>query len=275
LLVLMLVVCIGMSWLGVKMQQARKQREAVIAILAGGGRVQQWIQEFAPLPQGTAVPTQDSVVSTQPIPKALTIERALFGTPPSYAKESRAHAWLRRLLGDDFFTYPRAALVMDDVGMERLGALPRLRMLHIWGPHITDAGLSHLRHVPQLRELFISDAVITDAGLAHLKWLPHLQVMYADHIQITDTGIQSLKGLTQLNNLVLSGTQVTDAGLEHLKGLSQLHFLELQDTQVSDAGLSHLVGLSQLGELWLENTQVTDSGVKKLQQALPNCRISR
>jgi len=36
-----------------------------------------------------------------------------------------------------------------------------------------------------------------------------------------------------------------------------------------------LKGLTHLQVLWLANTQVTDEGVKKLQQKLPNCKISR
>ena len=82
-----------------------------------------------------------------------------------------------------------------------------------------------------------------------------------------------LQGLSQLQELWLDNTKVTDAGLVHLQGLSQLQVLWLDDTKVTDAGLVHLQGLSQLQMLGLRNTKVTDQGVKKLQQALPNCKI--
>lgn len=68
---------------------------------------------------------------------------------------------------------------------------------------------------------------------------------------------------------------ITDAELVHLQGLGQLQELCLDSTKVTDAGLVHLQGLSQLKKLWLYNTKVTDQGIKKLQQALPNCQISR
>lgn len=44
---------------------------------------------------------------------------------------------------------------------------------------------------------------------------------------------------------------------------------------VADVGLEHVKGLTNLQELDLRGTQVTEEGVKKLQEALPNCKIHR
>ena len=71
----------------------------------------------------------------------------------------------------------------------------------------------------------------------------------------------------------LPGSKVTDASLAHLKGLTGLKYLYLGDTQITDAGLEHLKGLRSLQILNLSITKVTDEGVKKLQQALPQCKI--
>ncbi len=68
---------------------------------------------------------------------------------------------------------------------------------------------------------------------------------------------------------------VTDAGLEHLNGFSRLEELQLDNTQITDAGLEHVGNLTQLRTLSLVNSEVTAAGVAKLQQALPNCKISR
>jgi hypothetical protein len=66
---------------------------------------------------------------------------------------------------------------------------------------------------------------------------------------------------------------ITDAELVHLKGLTNLQEINLCCTQITDAGLVHLNRLVSLKRLYLIATQITDAGVKKLQHALPNCKI--
>jgi hypothetical protein len=68
---------------------------------------------------------------------------------------------------------------------------------------------------------------------------------------------------------------INDANLEQVGDLHQLLWLDLSLTRVTDKGLEHLKRLKSLRNLWLNDTGVTDPGVKKLQQALPNCKIER
>lgn len=283
LLVLMLLACIGMSYIAVKMQPFRKQHEAVEAIERLGGSVA-W---GYPLRQG----------------------------------ESRGRAWLRKLVGDDVFAHPKDITVRNDAGTEYLTELTQVPCLHLIGTQITDAGLEHIKGLTHLRDLMLVNTQVSNSGLEHLKGLTQLQGLSLDSTQVTDVGLEHLKGLTQLQwlslgytrvtdvglehlkgltqlqqvslegtqvtdaclehlqgltqlrVLSLEGTQVTDAGLEHLQGLTQLQTLLLEGTQVTDAGLEHLTGLAQLSELGLTDTQVSDSGVRRLQQALPDCQI--
>ena len=114
---------------------------------------------------------------------------------------------------------------------------------------------------------------VTDVGLEHLEGLTQLRRLDLHYTQVVGTGLKHLKGLTRLQTLNLFGTEVTDVGLEYLKGLTRLQTLDLSDTEVTDVGLGHLKGLTRLQTLTLFGTKVTDEGVKRLQQALPNCKI--
>ena len=116
---------------------------------------------------------------------------------------------------------------------------------------------------------------VTEAHLVHMKGLTSLKHLELRDTQVADAGLVHLKGLTDLQLLLLSNTQITDAGLEHLRGLTNLTFLGLVGTKVTDEGLENLNGLTALIQLDLSHTQVTEEGIEKLQEALPNCEISR
>jgi Ran GTPase-activating protein (RanGAP) involved in mRNA processing and transport len=63
--------------------------------------------------------------------------------------------------------------------------------------------------------------------------------------------------------------------LAHLKGLRNLDFLVLIETKITDEGLIHLARATELEVLSLSDTKVTNAGVKSLQEALPDCKISK
>jgi RND family efflux transporter MFP subunit len=162
---------------------------------------------------------------------------------------------------------------VTDAGVERLKTLTNLRELSLYNTAITDAGLEHLKGLTKLQSLDLGATKITGAGLKHISGLAELQSLNLIWTQLTDAGLDYLEGLSKLQSLNLWSTKVTDTGLVHLKGLTQLQSLELGRSKVTDAGLEHLKGLTQLQSLGLAETKVTDEGVKKLQQALPNCKI--
>lgn len=164
--------------------------------------------------------------------------------------------WLGKLLRDD-----------------SLVSVTEVSFYH-YGGTATDAVLVHLERLNHLQSLDVGATDVTDGGLVHVRGLSNLKSLGLGW-EVTDAGLLYLKGLSQLKWLGLHKTQVSDAGLVHLQGLSQLQYLFLPDTQVTDAGIVHLQGLNQLVELDLRNTKVTAQGAKKLQQALPKCKIAR
>jgi hypothetical protein len=266
LLVLVIAVVIPCGWLAMRMEQAKKQREAVEGIKKVGGWV--WY---------------DYQIDTS----------------FSWLREAEPseRSWLRKLVGDDFFEDVVCAGVFWDDGMQYLTGLPELKSLNLGSTQVTDTGLEHLRGLTQLRQLSVSSTGLTDTGMEHLAGLSQLEWLNLGGTQITDEGLEHLEGLSQLKTLALYDTQITDAGLVHLQGLSQLQALNLayigitdaglKDLEalaqleeldltfagVTDAGLASLRGLTNLRRLDLRSTKVTYDGVRNLQQALPNCTI--
>jgi hypothetical protein len=117
---------------------------------------------------------------------------------------------------------------------------------------------------------YLLRGMLGDDFFASVPWL------YLGGPQAEDAALAHVHELSQLRRLTLDYAQITDAGLEHLKELAQLDQLDLLHCpKVSDFGLEHLKRLSRLRELALYGTPVTDEGVRKIQQALPNCRIER
>jgi hypothetical protein len=265
LLALTVAIAIPSSWVAVKMQQAKRQKEVVDKC-----------SQFLYVGYDYQLDAYGQRMPDAQVPGL---------------------AWLRKLLGDDFFSTVVEAEPNNDASMLILKDLCGIRTLLIEGPKVTDKGLAYLKEWPQLKELYLMHTTLTDTGWEHIKdvtqlqmlyfgydatdaelikikELPQLQVLHLYGSDVTDAGLECLKGLTQLQVLNLS-FNITDAGLEKLKGLIQLKELYLYGTNVTDGGLAHLKGLTQLQKLGLDRTKVTDEGVKKLQQALPHCSIQR
>jgi len=171
LLVFVVAVALPCSRLAAQMRQAKEQKEAVQAISQLGGRVT-YDYEYPPVPPG-----QSS-------------SRAMHPPGP---------AWLRNLLGADFF----AAVVQVTLDAASSG-------------RFTDADLRHLRALPGLEDLILGDTRVTDRGLEQLKGLGQLRKLSLSGGQFTDAGIGRLSGLPRLAELCLWRTQVTDAGLQSL-----------------------------------------------------------
>jgi hypothetical protein len=213
LLVVTTLCAIACSWLGVKLQQARRQREAVAFVERLGGEiVYDW--------------QYDAKSGSVPFPRQP-------GRP-----------WSRYLLGDDFFQSVHLVNLYDapvtDAGLEHLKCLSQLQNLNLHGTRITDAGLDNLKELSQLVVLNLDATQVTDVGLQKMSGLCQLQWLTLADIQLTDAGLEHLNGLGQLYGLDLSRTRVTDAGLEHLEKLRKLEWLKLDGTEVSDAGIRKL-----------------------------------
>jgi Leucine Rich repeat len=235
LMILTLLVCVGMAtWVIPMKNRAERQKAAVAVILKEGGEVD---YDYWPL-----------------------------------RKEPPGPIWLRKLLGDDFFTTVDGVTLKTDAGMKLLDDLPKLRNVRVRpagsigaAPEkLTDAGITHLKGLTQLATLQLQHTAMTDAGVASFKGLTELNILELDYTNLTDSGLAQVTALSKLGILTLRGTKVTDAGMKHLSGFTNLYDLDLGNTNVTDAGLAQLAGLPRLEILHLDSTKITDSGLEHL-----------
>jgi hypothetical protein len=267
-------------WLGVKVNQARRQKEAVEALLELGATVR-----YAHQRDDTNPTEFDS------------------------NKDLRVPGWLRRLAGDDFFQ--TVALVefsapVTDEDLVHLAALSHIERLHVsdkesYETHdISDAGFAHLPRPDKLTHFGAANTRISDAFLTRLAGATQLQTLHLSGTRVTDEGLRSLPQLPKLKYLGLSytsvgdaglkaairdpssieilwleGTQITDASLALLKDAKRLVHLSLDNTRVTDAGLRHLWGLPALLNVSVGRTEVTADGTAALKKATPTVRVRR
>jgi hypothetical protein len=84
----------------------------------------------------------------------------------------------------------------------------------------------------------------------------------------------NIANLRYLNELDLTNASVSDEQIAGFQDVPRLTTLRLDGTNVTDKGLEVLASLGSLRELSLLGTNVTPKGVRRLRQALPNCRIT-
>jgi hypothetical protein len=196
LLIGVVIVAIPCAWLGRRIDEKRKERRAVETIRKLGGAVY-YNYEM----ETDFEPPQDRHFSAEP-----------YGS-----------GWLRKILGDDFFSDPTVAMVAgDDWSDDDLAcfeALPTLKSFRL-GPalRITDVGLAHLENLTQLERLCLSSRGITDAALVHVKPMSKLRILLVTMSpSVGDGGLVHLKGLKQLKNLNVRGTAITIEAVAELQ----------------------------------------------------------
>lgn len=158
--------------------------------------------------------------------------------PTAAGKGPRGPAWLRGLVGDEYFQEIKAVTLFastpSEADLAALGRLESLESINLHGARLLDEGLVHLASLPRLRRLVLAMGSIDDEGLRHVGTMRNLEVLTLDRTAVSDAGIASLGRLEHLRELSLSHTRVSDAAARALQGLATLETLALDDTQVSE-----------------------------------------
>jgi hypothetical protein len=147
LLVLVTIASVAFCWLGLKMRQSQRQKEAVEAIRKLGGYVAYYHEG-----------------------------RHMVVAPPPPGP-----VWLRTLAGDDVFSQVHhvrlSGETVTDADLVHLQGLTELQVLVLSGTQITDAALVELQGLTQLEDLFVAHTQVTKKGCQELqKALPNLRI---------------------------------------------------------------------------------------------------
>lgn len=161
----------------------------------------------------------------------------------------------------------------QDADLKRLHGPKRLATFSLRTAVLTDSGFNTLVHSFQVQVLDISKTKVSETGLKQLSVLPKLQSLHLGNLPASDDTLATLKNNRELELLSIPHSKVTNAGLAHLVVLPKLVSLDLSHCSITDEGLAYLQMCRRLKHLTLTGTKVTTEGVRKLQVALPNCKI--
>ncbi len=185
-----------MSWFAVKLEKARKQRQAVAKLTGLGAGVWYDYQTVEVSLVDLGCDDEISFRWWDPVYEWSPQSGTLSLPEPSNP------SLLRKWLGRDF--------LHTVVGVNLPGAV-------LPDSTVRDADLVHLEPLDDMRFMCIGGQPITDDGLAHLVGLEKLEALLAGGTLITDAGLEHLKGLKNLTYLHLQGTQVTPEGVRKLQ----------------------------------------------------------
>jgi hypothetical protein len=295
---LLIVVTLFGVWLGVKVDQARRQKLAVVALRMRGFYVnyEHWRTNGDPesfdssreLPVPTLLRSRadgdffQKVIAIRVLPTssdddyvhlaALPHIEALYLSGRGNDVSDAGLAYLPR--PDRLVHFEAGDTLVGDAFVKRLANATGLIRLGLSGTRVTDKGLQWLPPLPKLKMLGLGGTSTTDAGLAAaLQDRSSLESLYLQDTRITDKSVALLEDANRLRFLHLDRTQISDAGLIHLQNAKRLITLSLEQTKITDAGLRQLHGLPALKGLCVNGTRVTSEGVAALKAATPSLRV--
>jgi hypothetical protein len=191
------IVSVPLTWLSIRLHDARQQLGAVKRLTELRGHVE---YDFLPQAGGN-------------------------GTP-------RGWPIFRRWLGPHFFDRvdlvslsPVASsgygvlqvLPCNDHDLALVAQLRGLRRLGISNTKVTDDAMIYVGQIQSLEVLYLHGTVITDRGLQHLSQLTNLKEVSLHGTRMTDEGIAVVCGWKQLKKATLGNPGVTVAGWRRLK----------------------------------------------------------
>lgn len=237
MLILLVLFCVAMGFIGNHVARVKRQRAAVQKLVRAGVGVSY-----------SRIPIQSSWESL-----------------------------LKRLFGRDFVRGPTDVVMInrriESTRLEPLQQLDSLRSVDFYRSPVDDEAMRYVGRLRLLEMLDVRNSCVTDAGVRELRSLHGLSVLLLGGPKIKGATLGSLEQLP-IQILDLSDSAVTDDALEHVARFQLLSELQLEGTSTTDKGLRRLSRCARLRRLWIRDTNVTAEGVQALRDALPNCWVT-
>jgi hypothetical protein len=160
-----------------------------------------------------------------------------------------------------------------DADVEWIGNCTKLVRVDFTQSPVTGKTMRLLAAAKGLKVLQAWAVIFKGEEILPLAALNPESVNFGSNYELTDSCKPVLEKWTNLVDLQLPFTLVSDKLLEAAPAWQNLEILNLIKTAVGDRGLEHLSKCKNLQKLDVRKTKVTADGVKKLQTALPNCKI--
>lgn len=157
-------------------------------------------------------------------------------------------------------------------GLKPLARLPQLKKLTLHGNDLTGSGLAALKGAAGPLFLDVRESRLDTATYTEIGKLGQLKALVLDK---TDTNDADLAALGELKIFALSlvETKLTAACSTTLSRFGNLQFLDLSGVPIGDETVQDLSSLRNLRQLNLTATRLTTEGLKRVQAALPRCRV--
>jgi hypothetical protein len=260
---LVIVTLIGV-WLGLKINEARDQKQAVEAIQANGGTV---LYDFEVDSNGEAI---------QPNP---------------------APGWLAKWIGVDYVhnvvcvSFPFVKTPGFDPGQKvyeydevvpYLENLPHVFDLTFSKGNLRDGDLRYIASLTSLKTLWIADNPITGTGFKHLLNLKRLTWIDLIDCPIDDDGMEFIAKFPHFEKLGLVNTRITDDGVDQLRNVASIKILQLDGmntittrnkSRITDRCIDTLSKIAGLNAVGLTYTLITADGIQRLSELKPSLEI--
>lgn len=172
----------------------------------------------------------------------------LYDYQESGAQNPPGPAWLRKLIGDDFFQRVQSVSLSND---------------RFNSPEEVYAAIVQIRRLPTIHSLYISSpGGLNDLTVSEIARLDSLKFLSIHHVSLTAEGLAQLARLSNLSWLRLSGA-FDEAGLASFARLEKLAYLDLWN--IDDRTLLRVAELSHLKRIVIVGFTSSDStGLAKL-----------